>query len=206
MCNFASQCSLYKTQVTRLMLAMGLLILPGPSIAAVDDSKVLAWIVAAYDGVKSADDAKAKAALVKPRKAADTFKSWIKLKECRDAGNSLDLNLASAEHYLYIRSFAAEKGEQDIQALPKLYGDIKERLGPAGQLLKTSTQPVSAPDVGVIRWGENGVAAGLADYKAANNKEPSAKTGAVQQFKLALEGYYENYSQKVKNPSCKVNP
>lgn len=174
--------------------------------AAVSDEIVRMWIASALEGSPAVNDAKAQQALAKARKSSESYSAWTKLKECRDAGNSLNLDLASAEHYLFIRSFAAEKGERDIEALPKLYGEVKDSLGPAAQLLKTSDQPVSAPDPGVIRWGESGVTAGLSDYKLESQKDPKPKTGQYKQFKLALVGYYDNYTQKVKNPSCKVKP
>ncbi len=177
-----------------------------PSHAAVSDQIVRKWVASALEGSSAASDAEAKQILAKARKTSESFTAWTKLKECRDAGNSLDLNLASAEHYLFIRSFAAEKGERDIEALPKLYGEVKDRLGPAAQLLKTSDQPVSVPDPGVIRWGESGVNAGLSDYKAESQRDPKPKTGQYKQFKLALEGYYDNYTKKVANPSCRVKP
>jgi hypothetical protein len=47
------------------------------------------------------------------------------LKECRDAGKSLDLELASAEHYLFIRYFASDVGTLDAEELPALYGAVK---------------------------------------------------------------------------------
>ena len=176
------------------------------SNAAVSDESVRKWIASALEGSAAGGDSKAKLVLAKARKRSDSFAAWTKLKECRDDGNSLDLDLASAEHYLFIRSFAADKGERDIEALPKLYGEVKDKLGPAAQLLKTSDQPVSAPDPAVVRWGERGVTAGLSDYKAESQNDTKPKTGQYKQFKLALEGYYANYSQNVKNPSCKVKP
>ncbi len=189
-----------------LAIAMTIAFFITPTNAAVSDERVRKWIASALEGSAVADDAKAKQALGKARKSSASFIAWTKLKECRDAGNSLDLDLASAEHYLFIRSFASDKGEHDIEALPKLYGEVKDKLGPAAQLLKTSDQPVSAPDPSVIRWGESGVSAGLSDYERETGKKPKPKTGEYKQFKLALEGYYDNYTQKVKNPSCKVKP
>jgi hypothetical protein len=164
------------------------------------------WVSSALEGKPAASDANAKKSLAKVRTYNESLASWKLLKECRDAGQSLDLDLASAEHYLFIRAFAAEKGELDIEALPALYGDVKEGLGPVAQLLKTSSQPVSPPDAAVVQWGALGVAAGLSDYKAATSKTPQPKKGRFEQYKLALEGYYANYTQTVKSPSCKVKP
>jgi hypothetical protein len=189
-----------------VLMTLAFIEAPGPASAAVSDEKVRMWIASALEGVPAPTDAAAKNALAKVRKASDSFSAWKKLKECRDAGKSLDLELASAEHYLFIRSFAAEKGERDVEALPALYGDAKDKLGPAAQLLKTSDQPVSKPDSAVVVWGERGVAAGLADFSTATGKEPVAKSGKLNEYKLALQGYYDNYTATAKNPSCKVSP
>jgi hypothetical protein len=179
----------------------------GTASADVSDEVVRMWIAAALDGSPAPTDADAQRSLAKtPRDVSATFSSWKKLKECRDDGKSLDLELASAEHYLFIRSFAAAKGDRDIEELPSLYGDVKDKLGPAARLLKTSTQPVSPPDPAVIAWGDRGVAAGLADFTALMGKQPTPKSGDLNHYKLALEGYYENYEETVKNPSCKVSP
>jgi len=178
--------------------------LAGFATASVDDERVRMWIASALDGEPAATNTKAVETLSISRSSAASFNAWTKLKECRDAGNSLDLNLASAEHYLFIRAFAAERGEEDIEALPKFYGNVKEKLGPAAQLLKTSQQPVSPPDPGVVKWGEMGVKAGLRDFAVNTGKTPAPKVGAYQQFKLALQGYYDNYERDTHNPVCRV--
>lgn len=164
------------------------------------------WVSSALEGKPSVSDADAKQKLAKVRNYKASLASWKLLKECRDSGQSLDLDLASAEHYLFIRAFAAEKGELDIETLPALYGNVKEGLGPVAQLLRTSNQPVSPADAAVVRWGNMGVAAGLNDYKAVTSKPPQPKEGKTKQYKLALEGYYANYMQTVKDPACKVKP
>jgi hypothetical protein len=108
----------------------------GTASADVSDEVVRMWIAAALDGRSAPTDADAQRSLAKtPRDVSATFSSWKKLKECRDDGKSLDLELASAEHYLFIRSFAAEKGDRDIEGLPSLYGDVKDKLGPAAQII-----------------------------------------------------------------------
>lgn len=174
--------------------------------AAVSDERVRMWVVSALEGSPAVTDADARNKLTFPRTAAQSLSAWRKLKECRDAGMSLELDLASAEHYLFIRAFAASKGERDIERLPALYGNVKDKFGPAAQLLKTSDQPVSPPDADVVAWGNRGVAAGLADYKKATGNDPKSETGKVQQYKLALEGYYANYIQTTPNPSCRIQP
>lgn len=176
------------------------------SHAAVSDEKARMWVSSALAGSPSPNDAEAQKRINERRSSRASLAGWKLLKECRDSGQSLDLDLASAEHYLFIRAFAAEKGEQDIEALPGLYGSVKEGLGPVAQLLKTSNQPVSPPDAGVIRWGNSGVVAGLSDYKQITKKEVKPKSGTYAQYKLALEGYYANYTQTVPSPSCKVKP
>ena len=176
-----------------------------PVIAA-SDEKVRRWIAASLDPAPAVSDAAANASLMKTRTPSESFAAWKKLKECRDDGRSLDLDLASAEHYAFIRSFAAEKGDMDVEGLPAMYGDLKGALGPAAQLLKTSSQPVSPVDSQVVMWGDRGVAAGLKDYKQATSKEPAPKSGHLNQYRLALEGYYKNYTSSVDRPKCKVSP
>src|SRR5262245_22195041 len=48
-----------------------------------------------------------------------------------------------------------------------------------------------------------GVAAGLTDFTAITGKEPISKSGKLNQYKLALQGYYDNYTSTVTKPSCK---
>jgi hypothetical protein len=189
-----------------ILFSAALLVSLGRAKAEVLDEKVGMWAASALDGIPAVTNAAAQKSLAKSHSVADSFAAWKKLKACRDAGHSLDLELASAEHYMFIRSFAAEKGQRDVEALPALYGDIKEKLGPAAQLLKTSDQPVSPPDPAVVGWGARGVTAGLQDFTAGTGKQPAAKTGSLNQFKLALQGYYDNYTATVENPSCNVTP
>lgn len=174
--------------------------------AVVSDEKVRMWIASALENSPALTDADAVNKIKKPRTSTASLTAWKQLKECRDAGMSLDLELASAEHYAFIRSFAAEAGEKDIEALPALYGELKIGLGPVAQLLRTSDQPVSPPDPAVLTWGKLGVTAGLSDYTTATTKAAKPKTGKYQQYKLAVEGYYTNYSQTVQNPVCRVKP
>lgn len=164
------------------------------------------WIAAAYEGSPAPTNADALKRLAKPRTANASNTAWKLLKECRDAGKSLDLELASAEHYLFIRYFASDLGTLDAEELPALYGAVKKGLGPAAQLLKTSDQPVSPPDPAVLKWGNLGVAAGLSDFTKSTGKAPSPKSGKLAQYKLSVEGFYENYSQTTKQPACKVVP
>lgn len=185
---------------------LGCIVFSGMACANVTDQKVRGWIAAALEGKTATNDAAALSQLQKPRSPQASLTAWKLLKECRDAGKSLDLDLASAEHYLFIRAFAAEKGERDVEALPGLYGALKKGLGPVAQLLRTSNQPVSPPDAGVLRWGNVGAADGLSDYTANTSRAPKEKTGKYEQYKLALEGYYINYTQSTPIPSCRVKP
>lgn len=180
------------------------LLIPITAKAGVTDSNVKRWLVGALENQSPVNDLAADKSLKIPRSSSTLRSAWSKLKECRDDGNSLDLDLASAEHYLFIRAFAAEKGSKSVEGLPDLYGKLKDMLGPAANLIKTSDQPVSPVDEGVVKWGRAGVAAGLADYQKNTGKAPEPASDSVAQFKLAVEGYYENYTNSVKNPKCKV--
>lgn len=171
--------------------------------AQVQDSVVKRWLVGALDRTSPINETAADSSLMATRTPFHLREAWYLLKECRDDGKSLDLSLAAAEHYLFIRAFASEKGNRSVEALPGMYGSLKEYLGPAANLIKTSDQPVSPVDAAVVQWGKLGVAAGLADYKKLSGQQPTP-AGAVEQLKLAVEGYYQNYTHSLAKPKCKV--
>jgi hypothetical protein len=197
---------LFRSKAVFILALCSISFLPRMASAEVSDEKVRMWIASALEERPAPSDESARASLTERRSSGVTRAAWEKLKECRDAGQSLDLELASAEHYLFIRAFAAEKGEQDINSLPKLYGTVKDGLGPAAQLLQTSDQPTSPPDANVIRWGELGVAAGLLDYIEFTGQDPKPASGGLNQYRLALQGYYDNYVAGADDPQCKVVP
>src|SRR4051812_25566149 len=91
----------------------------------VDDITVKKWILAgllhktAYPGATDMD-----ALLAKSYPAADLRAGWAPLKACRNAGNSLDLNLAAAEHYLFIRYVASDTGDTELAKLPSWYDSL----------------------------------------------------------------------------------
>ncbi|TPK66282.1 MULTISPECIES: hypothetical protein [unclassified Mesorhizobium] len=148
---------------------------------AVDDGIVLKWIVAAlqsktdYGG--NADD---DATVGKVQDQTLIGDAWSRLQACRNAGQSLDLNLAAAEHYLFARTIASDQGDTDLRELPKKYANWKSYLQGKGfeQLLRTTSEPVSPVNDKVTAWGSKGIEAGLADYKARENKDPQSKSAA----------------------------
>lgn len=189
---------------SRACLAVALALVAGGARAEVSDEKVRMWISSALDGTPAPTDTAAKASVAKVRTSAASYAAWKKLKACRDDHMAADLDLAGAEHFLFIRAFAAEKGDQDIEALPDLYSSAKD--GPVGKYLNLSDQPVTPPDDGVLRWGRSGVNAGLNDYTKATGKAPSPKSGKLNQYRLALQGYYDNYRSTTGTPHCGVTP
>jgi hypothetical protein len=152
-----------------------------PSFAAVNEVLAKRWAAEALKKGEGKDVAKAEAALAKDWPADTVRDSWKILKQCRDAGNSLDLNLAAAEHYLFMRYLGNDSGDTSYRQLPKWYDTVKKTLKKADleQILKTSNEPVSPPDPDVLKWGNAGVERGLVEYKSRTGKAPSAGGGAL---------------------------
>jgi hypothetical protein len=147
--------------------------------AAVDDAKAKKWIMAGLTNKMGyAGDPNIDALINKNHKVDEVRAGWQNLKRCRDAGNSLNLDLAAAEHYSYMRLTASQTGDTEIQKLPKWYESFKAWATAVDleKHLATSTAPVSPVDTAVTSWGEKGVAAGLKDYKAREGKEPTAQS------------------------------
>ena len=100
--------------------------------------------------------------------------AWSQLKNCRDAGNSLDLNLAAAEHYMFARYMSSDDGDTNYRELPKWYESFK-KLATKLELenyIQSSDQPISQPNDQVTRWGEKGVEHGLNDYETRKGRKP----------------------------------
>jgi hypothetical protein len=130
---------------------------------------------------------------------------WAALKTCRDAGNSLDLSLAAAEHYLFMRYAASKLGDTGSRRLPQWYETFKKFAvkNKFEEYLKTSDQPLSSINADVTQWGKNGVEAGLIDYKKRESKEPTDKgltivTAAVNAFSI--------YLNKTSGGTCLIKP
>lgn len=174
---------------------------------SVDDATVKKWIMAGItqsQNYAGAPDIDTQLAANYP---VDTVRiGWISLRDCRRAGNSLDLNLAAAEHYSFMRFISSYKGDTSFRDLPSWYGSLKTWANATAMLqyLATSNQPVSPPDPNVTRWGQNGVEAGLLDYQARTGDAPADQSGALI---AAIGVAYALYSQYAStgSPSCSVS-
>ena len=93
----------------------------------------------------------------------------------------MDINLASAEHYMFARFLAGRTGDPLVRFAPTLYG-IKKRayfaLG-IGQRMAVASNPVLPPNPGVERRGAKGADDGLADCTAATHAPVSNYGKAV---------------------------
>ncbi|WP_182178499.1 hypothetical protein [Methylobacterium radiotolerans] len=151
-----------------------------PATSSVNDSKVVRWIAAGFAAKTNYPGDKADSDILNNAQALKIVQeSWQRLQSCRNAGRSLDLNLAAAEHYLFARSIASEEGDTNMRSWPQKYAEWKKFLENKGysQLLRTTSEPVSPLNDNVTRWGNQGIEAGLSDYKARENKDPTSKIG-----------------------------
>jgi len=168
---------------------------PGCS-SATPDSETTLWLRSAFENSNSE--------FLRTTKPQHTLlAAWLRLKACRDAGNT-DLNLAAAEHYAFARLAAQHTGDTTLRDLPKYYELIKKALGENRQILSDTDQPVSPPAPAIRTWGEKGVDAGLRDYRANTGKEPTAGPSAVA---LAYEVISKIYREKrSSNAKCELTP
>lgn len=171
-----------------------------------DDQKVVDWILISID---KENEVGANESILSGNIALGKVeKGWARLKACRDAGNSLDLHLAAAEHYMYARYLSSDDGDTNYRKLPKWYETIKKMATEKGleDYLKTSDQPLSQTDGRVTAWGNKGVEAGLLDYEKRKGKKPTSKFYAyLRAVSFASLGYY-SIVYKYPNPdmSCDI--
>lgn len=163
------------------LLAVAGLFISQYASAAVDESLVKRWAAEAIEAGKGLQPSSASAALAKDWPTDAIGEAWRALKRCRDSGNSLDLNLAAAEHYLFMRWRASETGDTVFRTLPGWYQTVKGAATWANveQILRSSSQPVSPTDSGVETWGVNGVERGLQEYETRTGKKPGTGTSAL---------------------------
>lgn len=171
------------------------------------EPSVKQWILAGLNGKNNFYDPKPDEALSKVPSTDAALSGWVRLKRCRDSGNSLDLSLAAAEHYSFMRFLANKNGDIRYRDLPRWYELFKTVLSWADleQMIRSNpTTPVSPVDARVTAWGERGVEAGLKDYKARENKEPEAKTNAFITAVGVAYGLYAPYKAP-SNAVCQVS-
>lgn len=142
--------------------------------AAVDDSKASRWAAEALEAGSGSGAESARKTIDAIRSPSDVQRAWRALKQCRDAGNSLDMNLAAAEHYLFARFVASSDGDTSYRRLPAWYDAVKSAAFKASiqQWLQTSDQPATAPDPGLVKWGNSGIERGLVEFKVRTGKNP----------------------------------
>lgn len=175
--------------------------------ADLDDRRVKEWIAVSVSDFSDDLDA----AVESQRPVVTLEEGWRELKRCRDTGLSLDLNLAAAEHFMFMRLVASKNGDTGYARLPKWYETVKTMAVRAEleTLIQTSSQPVSPPDARVTAWGERGVARGLQDYRLHEGQEPT-ETGDSLKAVFGLTYYVHYYNplgmQNVLGGTCAVFP
>lgn len=93
------------------------------------------------------------------------------LQERRRTVAPLDVNLAAAEHYMYMRFLAGLTGDPLLIAAPAGYAIKKSigfALGKEKEMRTTPDNPVLPPSVESTVWGTLGVEEGLKDYRGEN--------------------------------------
>lgn len=87
-------------------------------------------------------------------------------------GNSVDLNLTAAEHYMFARFMVCSGHVSSNQMRVLVVGYTAKKIldsatGDPNREAVTSN-PVSAPDMGIVSWGLTGVSHGSADHDRCN--------------------------------------
>jgi hypothetical protein len=143
-----------------------------------NEAVVNAWIAGAIEPKKRPPERDG--AIGRTMKPTGVMIAWQRLKRCRDSGNSQDLSLAAAEHYLFGRFVAGENGDTRYRDLPDLYESVKSaaiKLG-AERAMQTTPEPVSPVNKKVTEWGKKGVEKGLEDYEAWSGQKPGPGVAA----------------------------
>ncbi|MBU1052234.1 MAG: hypothetical protein KKC46_00200 [Proteobacteria bacterium] len=134
--------------------------------------------------------------------------AWHELKDCRDAGNSEDLNIAAAEHYLFARLLASEYGDTNLSYMPKWYETLKNIAYKFNiqTFIQASDQPTSPTNINVTHWGEKGITKGLIDYTERTGMAASSKGYAIaQSITFVSYLYYSKYYNEQSNSICRSN-
>lgn len=100
------------------------------------------------------------------------FNAWKALKaRRRDGVHATDVNLAAAEHYMYIRFLTGATGDPLTRAYPTGYFIKKVvffALGKEKDMRTDPNNPVLPPSVASVAWGNQGAEDGMKDYKGLN--------------------------------------
>lgn len=104
-------------------------------------------------------------------KSAIAFRA---LQKRRRTAEWVNMELAAAEHYMYMRFLAGSTGDSITSYAPSLY-NLKKRIFFAldiQDLMRTTDYPCLPPSKESVAWGEKGVQDGLQDFKDLNpNKD-----------------------------------
>lgn len=101
----------------------------------------------------------------------------------------VNVELAAAEHYMYMRFLVGATGDPAAGAAPRLY-NLKKRLFFAldiENLMTTTDYPCLPPSEESVAWGEQGAKDGLRDFKY-ENPATDFQTGAA--LKPLIKGSY----------------
>ena len=107
-------------------------------------------------------------------------------------GKSLDMDMAAAEHYAFMRYLAGNTGDPMTETMPRGYEMKKIVMSFVGMdksMQHNPANPASPPDEDVVRWGEKGAREGLEDYKFLHNQKlgtPGSAVNAVRAEALRL--------------------
>jgi hypothetical protein len=141
------------------------------------------------------DDAIAQAAGGSDRCCGRFRQAWAMLKAWRDeppiAGaspNSLDLDVAAAENYMFARACVCEGFVNRFQMNSIAIVYYGSKVG--GVSLPTSGNPQSAPDLGVLGWGGIGSSEGELDRKRCNPDANPPAWRPVSEIMGRRTGYY----------------
>ena len=170
---------LYSTLLITFVLGV---FTPLTSSAAVDDHEVKEWIFLGLTSKRQRYNEKMDEAIAKTYSVHRLEGGWRLLKSLRDSGNSENLSLAAAEHYLFMRFCASKSGDTGYRKLPAWYETVKRFAikHDLEEYIENTDQPISTPDSKVTSWGNKGVEAGLSDYKKREKREPSKKSPNIK--------------------------
>lgn len=177
--------------------------------AGINDNRVNQWIAVSLAKDSSVLDTNIETFVAEAHSVDRVRSGWERLKRCRDAGNSLDLELAAAEHYLFMRFSAGKSGDTGYRRLPKWYETFKSAAVRSDweHMIQTSDQPVSPPNENVTRWGNQGVERGLLDYQLREGRAPGVGTSSISVLagtSYAVYYYNPNGYRTVSTGHCDI--
>jgi hypothetical protein len=111
-----------------------------------------------------------------------TRKAFRVLQKRRRTLEPLNIDLAAAEHYMYVRFLAGRTGDPLVTLAPTGYG-IKKRvffLFGIQDRMATTAHPVLPPNDDVEKWGKRGAEAGMQDFELVNPGKERNYGGALK--------------------------